>query len=699
MGTESPYRVLPANLQQTALKTLIKLLSNLPGRSGAEPEEHTTSILDQADLVQNLQQTVFQIDLLGTLRFLSPGWNKLTGHNPQHCLRSLFLDYIHPMDRERCRTYFERIILRARETSHHTTMRLIRNNNKPCWVVMRANPIFSRGSDPKVKGIVGTLNDVTQRIQREDLRDARYRSLQNLLDNLACMVYRYRNDRNLTMEYISEGCQELIGYAPRDLINNRNLSYSSLIHPEDRQRIWDQIQAALQQNRPFTVTYRLCLADHSIRWVQEWGRGLFSDSGVLLNIEGFIADITLLQKAHRELHDEHTRLPQLPLLMDRLQRLINRHADNFAVILLAIDDEHKDLNMISAELGKRILQSLPEENTVSILEPGILAILLEQADLEPLIQKLQELSRMPMYVPQPTCLITSMGITTDHGRKDAQLMLLDARTALEQASRGATVMYSPNDTPQSLEQSVAEGELMVHWHPVISLNSGQLRMLQAELIHPHHSNPLTHAEPQTIAMIWQWTLNEILRQLESWRMLANAEQLPGILLCTNSLLEASCMLPMLAPLSGRVRVGVCLSDAALLQATTEIRTALVRELRRGGIHIWLETTATGNTSLPGCAGDIYGLCLPGVLYTSQPKLARGLTRMARELGTLVLIRETQPLNLSAPRQAGARLLQSESRLPTLQSTVIPQVIEEGKNWLESATIAGDAGVESAASAG
>ena len=424
----------------------------------------------------------------------------------------------------------------------------------------------------------------------------------------------------------------------------------------------------------------------------------FSDSGVLLNIEGFIADITLLQKAHRELYDEHTRLPQLPLLMDRLQRLVNRHAENFAVILLAIDDEHKDLNMISAELGKRILQGLPEENTVSILEPGILAILLEQANLEPLIQKLQELSRMPMYVPQPTCLSTSMGITTDHGRKDAQLMLLDARTALEQASRGATVMYSPNDMPQALEQSVAEGELMVHWHPVVSLNSGQLRMLQAELIHPHHSNPLTHAEPQTTAMIWQWTLNEILRQLESWRMLANAERLPGILLCTNSLLEAGCMLPMLAPLSGRVRVGVCLSDAALLQATTEIRTALVRELRREGIHIWLETTATGNTSLPGCAGDIYGLCLPGVLYTSQPKLARGLTRMARELGTLVLIRETQPLNLSAPRQAGARLLQSESRLPTLQSTIIPQVIEEEKNWLESATLAGDAGVESAASA-
>ena len=262
------------------MELLRRFLSRLHGNK-------TTT--NNAGLVQSLQQTVFQIDLLGTLSYLSPSWFKLTGYDPQACLKTGFLGYVHPADRDRCRTYFERIMLRARETSHQASMRLICNDGRFCWVVIQANPVFDKHTN--IRGIVGTLNDITQRMRSEDLRDARYRSLQNLINNLSGMVYRYRNDRHHTMEYISDGCRELLGYAPRDLINNRKLSYSSLIHTEDRQRVWDHVQEAIQQNRPFTVTYRLHTTD-GLRWVREWGRGMVSDSGVLLCVEGFIADMT-----------------------------------------------------------------------------------------------------------------------------------------------------------------------------------------------------------------------------------------------------------------------------------------------------------------------------------------------------------------------------------------------------------------------
>jgi hypothetical protein len=48
------------------------------------------------------------------------------------------------------------------------------------------------------------------------------------------MVYRCRNDRNWTMEFISGSSTQITGYAPEELMHNRVVSYAELVHPEDR---------------------------------------------------------------------------------------------------------------------------------------------------------------------------------------------------------------------------------------------------------------------------------------------------------------------------------------------------------------------------------------------------------------------------------------------------------------------------------
>src|SRR5689334_5531504 len=89
---------------------------------------------------------------------------------------------------------------------------------------------------------------------------------QTLLANLDGMVYRCRDDADWTMEFVSEGCTRLTGYAPEDLLLNGRLSYEELTHPDDRHWVREAINAAVAEDRRFQVEYRIQHADGRVRW-------------------------------------------------------------------------------------------------------------------------------------------------------------------------------------------------------------------------------------------------------------------------------------------------------------------------------------------------------------------------------------------------------------------------------------------------
>lgn len=134
--------------------------------------------------------------------------------------------------------------------------------------------------------------DITERKRAEQALAESQRILSTLMSNLPGMVYRCLNDPNWTMTFVSEGCTELTGYQPADLADNKHVSFSDIIHPDDKHHVWTTVQAALQSRRPFQITYRIITAQSTEKWVWEQGRGVFSDEGELLFLEGFIADIT-----------------------------------------------------------------------------------------------------------------------------------------------------------------------------------------------------------------------------------------------------------------------------------------------------------------------------------------------------------------------------------------------------------------------
>jgi len=128
-------------------------------------------------------------------------------------------------------------------------------NGSVLW--LQTIKVAIRDTDGMPCYILGYARDVTESRAAEDaLRrsDERFRSL---LANIPGAVYRCRNDKVWTMEFLSEGIEDIVGYPASDFLGDAKRDYLSVIHPEDRQFVEDAIAAALERREPFGVEYRV----------------------------------------------------------------------------------------------------------------------------------------------------------------------------------------------------------------------------------------------------------------------------------------------------------------------------------------------------------------------------------------------------------------------------------------------------------
>ena len=88
-----------------------------------------------------------------------------------------------------------------------------------------------------------------------------------LLDRYPGLVYRCRLDAHWTMLYASAGARELTGYLPDELVDNRRVSYESIIHEQDRDRVRREVEEAIAVGRDFEIVYRIETANHLVKWV------------------------------------------------------------------------------------------------------------------------------------------------------------------------------------------------------------------------------------------------------------------------------------------------------------------------------------------------------------------------------------------------------------------------------------------------
>ena len=254
-------------------------------------------------------------DREGRVEWINEGFTRLTGYTLAEVLGKKPGDLLQGPNTDPGTIEFMRDRLRTKQGFEVEVINYGKGGRE-YWVAVEVQPLLD--DQGVLTHFMGLQVDITgqkqakaeiqrlnaQLAQRVETRTAELQESERrrhaLLSHLQGMAYRCRNDRDWTMEFVSDGCKKLLGIPPEEMTSQR-IKYNDLIHPDDQLRVWAEVQACLAGLAPYTIEYRVKHAAGGWRWVWEQGHGVFDSKSELQALEGFITDITQRKQAEEEL--------------------------------------------------------------------------------------------------------------------------------------------------------------------------------------------------------------------------------------------------------------------------------------------------------------------------------------------------------------------------------------------------------------
>lgn len=180
------------------------------------------------------------------------------------------------------------------------------------------------------------------------LRESQF--LEQFLDSVPGLIYRFRNDRSSTTEYVSRGCRNLTGYDPFSFLDG-DIHLRDLVEPADLEIVQKEILEATGRREPYELLYRIHNRDGETRWVWDRGSGVFDMDGNLTGFEGFMQDVTSQLEVGRSLF----RLQRFDSVGRSVKRTVHEFNNIFTGMIGFIDLlhlKHPDNEELAQQLGK-----------------------------------------------------------------------------------------------------------------------------------------------------------------------------------------------------------------------------------------------------------------------------------------------------------------------------------------------------------
>lgn len=341
---------------------------------------------------------------------------------------------------------------------------------------------------------------------------------------------------------------------------------------------------------------------------------------------------------YRVLYDPLTDMPNRSLFVERAEQALARvvsGSNSVAVLIVDLDDfeginhsfGHEAGDRLLRVIGQRLEESAGPKSTVTRLSGDEFAVLLEDVtDKDAAVstaRRLGEALRAPVGLGESEVSVSaSVGIAVGDSEGDsAEGLLREADVAMHEAKRKGKArhkVFNPGaETTTSgrllmeadLRRGIKEEELLVYYQPLVALETGKVRGVEAlvrwrhptyGLIPPGEFVPLAE-QTGLITHIGRWVLEEACRQVRLWQ-----RQHPGDPPLALSVNVSACQLrhPNLFDEIFRTLQSTGFDPAHLMLEITEsvlvhdvTAAAVLRKLKKSGIELAMDDFGTGYSNL------------------------------------------------------------------------------------------------------
>jgi PAS domain S-box-containing protein len=312
---------------------------------------------------------------------------------------------------------------------------------------------------PSVQRALREAREKAERRRAEELLREREHTLSTLMGNLPGMAFRCGPNPPWPFEFASEGCLALTGWRPEAFYAGGELTWTSIIHPEDRARVERESEEVCRERRQLTVTYRIRTRTGESRWVWSRSQGRYRPDGSMEFIEGFITDITQQRSAEEEIQRRIEFEQQLlGIVSHDLRNPLNAITLGAATMLRREGLDERSIQSVrrilsSAERATRMIRDLLDFTQVR-LGGGIRV---EPQPVELHAQAAQVVEELAHTHPQRRLELSQEGDT--HGEWDPDRIAQVISNLV-----GNALKYSPPDTPVTVRTRAEEDAVVLEVH-------------------------------------------------------------------------------------------------------------------------------------------------------------------------------------------------------------------------------------------